>query len=528
MGILHKLRGGSSSAVLTFGPTPDKTYQSLQSFTVTLPDNPKYRFASPLPTVTVKKTFPDEVTYTTTGTVEGNVATFTTTEPITANGTYHISYPNGFYHIDKGTDGNSDWSAGPSSSQTYYIAALPNGLTVSPKPNETYPFFQGEVKEVIQTGRKVKKFVLFTVTMEDNIRLLTNQTPKLFECDKTGQPSGDPVAVFGTGYLPEESKNVFYIVSQNSVEEDPDGGNVLLSPGEYTLVIPAQSYYTTEGYNAEFSVNYTVGVNEDFKVVLKPLDGSESRYLQYITITYDEGTDVYIAPNAYAHLSNGIAEYALSGTLTDGLTNEVTFSLPFPMTHEGKWKFTTPNYNFTVNGATTSLNATFTVNPQAPVDDTMSVDPLPGTYDSLQVFNISFPAFPELPIGQEGGKISFVKKGDTEDEEIAIPVKYYDYESKSFFIDLESKIVKKGTYVLSIADNTFWVGEENGFPNRAASFSYEVTGTLSIDDITQSDDNPAEIYDATGIIIKKNALRDDLENLPKGLYIYKGQKIIIK
>lgn len=526
--------GGSSSSFFEVNPPADQTYESLQTITVTLPD-PKYDFGDPLPQVQINEITGEGRTFTPTMTREGNTVTLTLDEPITTTGKYHVFYPQGFLMVNTGTAESPKWEAvdtlsgdntGGGRTQSYYIESVPKNLTILPNPEETLPFIQGEAKTVMVTGREVQRYALFTVTLEEDIRLLLNQAPKFYALDEEGQITGEPLAIFGTAYLPSESKRTFYVVSNTDVSEDPDGGNLLVAPGEYALVFPRQSYYTTSGYNGEFQIRYTIGVNDQFPVIIRPTDGTISKSLQYFTVTFDEGNTIELTSKSYAHLSNGIAEYALQGTLTDGLTNEVTFALPTPMEYEGTWTFSTPS-SMTVNGINTGVTAKYTVDPNfADVDKTMNITPAPGEVEKLDKFNITFAAAPDANIGQEGGSITLVKKGESEDTNIEIPVKYYDFDSKSFLIDLEKTIEEEGVYVLTIAANTFWVGEENGFANEAATFTYNLK-RQSVDGIFV-DDAPAALYNAAGILIMDNAVKSDLQNLDKGLYIYKGQKFIVK
>lgn len=542
--------GSSGSSFLVISPEPNKSYGELQTFTFTLPDDPKFRWGNTSEGITIEDFYDNteagEEDLTATVTVEGNVATAVTASPITKKSTYLVNIPAGFYMINQGTAEEPDWVAAGAVTAKYYVSEIPKGVKVSPDNSEPVSFFQGRVMNV-QAGNVIGyKYVLFEVNMESTLTSLLKGRPAFYAVDSEGNVVGDPIAKFGTATplrRPADESLVdpdyeyfdghkFYVIAEEFAEDensDPDGGNFMPAPGNYALVFPKATYFVVEngvqGQNAEFMVPYTVGVNPNFPFVIKPTDGYETNSLQYITVTFDEGNEIKSTSKSYAHLTNGICEYAMLGELTDGLTNEVTYALPIPMTTEGTWTFTTPTVDFTVNGMVVGVTATYIVKEGQVIDKTMAITPAPGKVTSLQVFNITFPAFPDADIEQEGGSI---KLTNDKGEAINIPVKYYDSEKKCFVLDLEEKIVEAGNYALTIADNTLWVGDENGFINLGATFYYQVDGSESVEAIFGEDNAPAALYNAAGMILKQDATAEDINALTKGLYIYKGKKLIVK
>lgn len=72
--------------------------------------------------------------------------------------------------------------------------------------------------------------------------------------------------------------------------------------------------------------------------------------------------------------------------------------------------------------------------------------------------------------------------------------------------------------LVSRADNSaYW-------RSRSNTVSTDISG---IDDIVIDDDKPVDIYTPSGVCLKRNATRHDIENLATGIYIVGGQKVAV-
>lgn len=72
--------------------------------------------------------------------------------------------------------------------------------------------------------------------------------------------------------------------------------------------------------------------------------------------------------------------------------------------------------------------------------------------------------------------------------------------------------------MVSRADNSaYW-------RSRSNTVSTDIAG---IDDIMDDDDKPVDIYTTSGICLKRDATRQDIENLAPGIYIIGGQKVAV-
>ncbi|MBD5201631.1 MAG: hypothetical protein HDS85_06255 [Bacteroidales bacterium] len=545
---------GGLANYLIVSPEADKSYESLQTFTLTLPDSPKFRWGSTSSAVTLEDIYGESIdedhpapALECAVSIEGNVATVTTDAPITRKSTYFLNIPSGFYMVNQGTEEAPEWQASAAEQAKFYVREFPKGVTIEPSNEESIAYFPATVQNVQAGNVTGYKYVLWEVKMESTLSTLLKGRPAFYALDEDGNITGDPVAKFATATDPRTPSNPadidpdqkyfdghsFYVISEefaDGPDADPDLGNFLPGPGNYALVFPAGTYAVTSdgklSQNAEFQVNFTVGVNPNFPANIKPTDGYVTNDLQYFTVTFDEGVVVEATSRAFAHLTNGVAIYAMTPILNEELSNVVDFALPIPMKEEGTWTFTTPPSGFTVNGMVITLSATYTVKEGRIFDTTMAISPAPGKVSSLQVFNITFPGEPTFPIGQEGGKISLTNEAG---EEIAIPVKYPSDEGTTFILDLETPIVAAGNYALTIAPNTLWVGGEDGigFTNLAETFYYQVDGSESVEGV-EADNAPADLYNAAGMVIARDVVPADLNGLAKGLYIYKGKKFVVK
>ena len=74
------------------------------------------------------------------------------------------------------------------------------------------------------------------------------------------------------------------------------------------------------------------------------------------------------------------------------------------------------------------------------------------------------------------------------------------------------------------------VGEENPTVVDYApqlEFIFTVMDGQSIESIL-NEANTAEVYTISGILVKRNATREDLKGLKKGIYIINGKNVLVK
>ena len=99
-------------------------------------------------------------------------------------------------------------------------------------------------------------------------------------------------------------------------------------------------------------------------------------------------------------------------------------------------------------------------------------------------------------------------------------------------VTLANEVNTKGTYTLVIPAKMIQqsAGEENPTIVDYApqlEFIFTVTDGQSIES-TLNGGSTAEVYTISGILIKKNATREDLKGLKKGIYIINGKNMLVK
>lgn len=79
-------------------------------------------------------------------------------------------------------------------------------------------------------------------------------------------------------------------------------------------------------------------------------------------------------------------------------------------------------------------------------------------------------------------------------------------------------------YIKAIPHNTAYVKVSSSVPAHLKLFK-EGDPAAGINDIEYTDDKPATIYNINGMMVRENAT--STEGLPKGIYIFKGKKVVI-
>lgn len=79
-------------------------------------------------------------------------------------------------------------------------------------------------------------------------------------------------------------------------------------------------------------------------------------------------------------------------------------------------------------------------------------------------------------------------------------------------------------YIKAIPHNTAYVKVSSSVPAHLKLFA-EGDSAAGINDIEYTDDKPATIYNINGMVVREKAT--STEGLPKGIYIFKGKKVVI-
>ena len=85
-----------------------------------------------------------------------------------------------------------------------------------------------------------------------------------------------------------------------------------------------------------------------------------------------------------------------------------------------------------------------------------------------------------------------------------------------------------GTYSINIPEGFINVSdiEKGTYPSQLITLIYTIDGELSVETIT--DDGSVTIYDLNGVKVADKVDKSTVNNLPKGIYIVNGKKVVVK
>jgi hypothetical protein len=91
---------------------------------------------------------------------------------------------------------------------------------------------------------------------------------------------------------------------------------------------------------------------------------------------------------------------------------------------------------------------------------------------------------------------------------------------------LDAPILENGTYILEIADGYFV--DRNSKEIKGITLKYIVENDTAIEDIIADGENGWTVYSTQGVKVLETEDADRVNNLPSGIYIVNGIKVVIK
>ena len=330
--------------------------------------------------------------------------------------------------------------------------------------------------------------------------------------------------------------------------------------GSYTLVIPEGliqrvAYTETTGEenaenatvllsSPEIKYDYTIGL--DFAPTgITPAAGKVFS-LKDFTIEFAEGTVPQLNEESasQAYLLNGKDGSQVAATLAIGTnTTEVIATLAEEVSAEGNYTLVIParmiqQTSMDEGDGTTEPTVKTEYAPNLKYDYTIghdyepvSITPAEGTVNSLHEFVLQFVADTTYAaINTENEDKAYLADNSGESiEEATLAAGDNPNEIK---VTLANEVNTKGTYTLVIPAKMIQqsAGEENPTVVDYApqlEFIFTVMDGQSIESIL-NEANTAEVYTISGILVKRNATREDLKGLKKGIYIINGKNVLVK
>lgn len=197
-----------------------------------------------------------------------------------------------------------------------------------------------------------------------------------------------------------DSKNAYL---SSTVYKDKSQETVLNIPdGTYHLVLPVNCFqYKENGGNAQGNPEIDLGEyvfvsdQEGVSYSVTPDPSLPVSQLRDIHVLYPEGTELVWKKNAYANITQGTKEYAMTAVVAengDGLP-ELVLSLPRAIGTDGEWTLDIPNGYLTVNGKNVVIKEVFTIEPiSGSADAEGSVVFIPGTEYELPMLEANLQA----------------------------------------------------------------------------------------------------------------------------------------
>lgn len=175
--------------------------------------------------------------------------------------------------------------------------------------------------------------------------------------------------------------------------------------------------------------------------------------------------------------------------------------------------------------------STYTHTGDAAPAEVLSVTPANGS--KIEALKYILFTFSKIVNQSEDGAKTAKLYREGSSELIAIEVTSLKDGSDSDHVNQEQKaikvsdpVIKNGTYILEIADGFF--EDRNGNAVKGMTLKYIVENETGVKDIIADGETGWVVYNITGVKVMDTMNADELNTLPKGIYIINGKKAIVK
>ncbi|MCM1006217.1 MAG: hypothetical protein NC402_07980 [Prevotella sp.] len=458
--------------------------------------------------------------------------------PITTDGTYTITIPKGIF----GTKDYVETGNGEANKAAAFEVTFTGGL---PEPEPTVKYDLGLKNSKPAEGKVDMSKFTWEVTqlmIDANYDLAENSTKEAtLVCEALEYNSG--------GVIKPASNDGFTRTLKFANKNVPD-----TKSGTYIMTIPEGTFGDAE-WREDPETGHT---NPEIKVYFMVDGGSvvSTVYdLEVASVTPENESSVNIAENplAISFTANGELSYypSVKASLTsedaqyngtvviasaataEGITT-FTLALDTPVTVNGDYTLTLPEgifgdadylANWTTGHASKAFTSTFTVTGGEQQAE-------PAKYDLMPTLNPESGS--QLVINEEV-KITFTfpagttPTNDSPRASMKCPDANYfataifqkGETDGSFYLRYGTNPKRIGTYTIDIPEGLFFNKEMNSY-NPAFTITYNITDT-AIDSIISDENADVEIFNLNGVYVGKN-----INELPAGIYLTKGKKVIVK
>ncbi len=314
--------------------------------------------------------------------------------------------------------------------------------------------------------------------------------------------------------------------------------------GKYEFVIPKNTIILGEDgdnarYNATVSLKFGVqpyqmpDIFENKDVTIYPVQGRYTSLSEF-TLTFYNITLPDINYTKRATLVNDETnETVATGKASYGaIIQQIIVDLDNVVDAPGTYTLTMPEGMFYDSGSwdeedLPELKFRYVVSPLGttitPVEYVVEADPADNSdIDVLEKITLTYPEFDAIYRHEEDG----IRVVDTEGNTVATgDFAYGDKEANQMLISFKPAIIDEGDYTVVIPKRAFILGDMKfAVFSSEVTLHYHVSGNAGVESII-ADGEEYPVYNVAGI---KVGTSTSIEDLPAGIYICNGQKLIIR
>lgn len=311
-----------------------------------------------------------------------------------------------------------------------------------------------------------------------------------------------------------------------------DLGLMLNQVGTYRVEVPTGFFYIVPNSGGEPVSNAALTLTFKVKAPANPLTWTvepapgEVDEISTVRITFNKAVSLKGSRYTSVYCSNSRPVYEADGSFAkEGAgTIVATFSPVFATGGLYAVRLLADQYSCNEGDATEEVLIVYNVNGALPVSFSPDAETIVNRIDETTVSIAYVPAAEKTDIFR-----AYYTNGRTVVPANFVRLVNYDFEKPTrFTVAPAEPITRVGEWQLIVEPGSIDLisfGERMGNP--------EIRGTFIVDnetgvDFVGSEPVGADIYTSTGVCVKRGAAKSDLRNLPAGLYIFGGEKVVVK
>lgn len=436
-------------------------------------------------------------------------------------------------------------SSGPMASETpyqngiagmafYVTAPASTAWTIEPLVATYEGGIPAAFTETNTAGKTVKGWFLVKSSEDTKaISMVMAGVPYLVTVNADGSYGERVNGVSGLKAYKVDNHTLIFTTTDTDKIGDP--GDLKLPAGTYALYMPKSTVYPMLSEDLYLG-RITITAPEVNDYIITPSTEEELDEISKIEVIFEEGAKVEWTRGQYVSLNNeeGTIDYTLL-PVAEG--NKLIVNIPAAVTAPGKWNFKAGSAGLIVNGTSRNVEATFTIK-EAPKTE-------------IQAESTGYDTTLEQTEDEDWGSYTLVTtttKSETATITVIIPEgyneMYYQYagamgiQTPAYRRTPASDVIAAGWTkgnVLTVDRGTslnlygIMFGKD-GEVNTEEMHRLMVTvldGNATNVELVGAE-NRADVYTITGVKVLSGATSNEIKNLPAGLYIVNGVKILVK